>query len=189
FDAAAQAANVMIALKPDKGWLQTAWTLRGRVHRAKAERDPAIHAFTEALGTEASTVYGAEAALRLGELLTEAGRFDEAFKYLNDAATRAASPDLLGLRANAYAGLARNAEQKGDSEGALRYYMSVGILFDDPVLVTEALRKAAALLEQLGRNEEAKAMREELRTRYPTAPLTHSRGQATKVAWERTACS
>ncbi len=188
FDAAAQAANVMIALKPDKGWLQTAWTLAGRVHRAKGERDPAIHAFTEALGTGASTVFGAEAALRLGELLTDAGRFDEAYKHLNDAATRAASPDLLGLRANAYAGLARNAELKGDAEGALRYYMSVGILFDDPVLVPEALNKAAALLDKLGRAEEAKAMREELRARYPASPLAAPK-QAMAVTLERTVCS
>lgn len=188
YDAAAQAANVMIALKPDKGWLQTAWTLVGRVHRAKSERDPAIRAFTEALGTGATTVYGAEAALRLGELLTEAGRFDEAFKHLTDAAARAAAPDLLGLRANAYAGLARNAEQKGDAEGALRYYMSVGILFDDPVLVPEALSKAAALLDKLGRKEEAKAMRDELRTRYPASPLANP-GQARTATSERKVCS
>ena len=188
FAAAAQAANVMIALKPDKGWQQTAWTLLGRVHRAKGERDPAIHAFTEALATGASTVFGAESALRLGELLTEAGRFDEAFKNLNDAATRAASPDLLGLRANAYAGLARNAELKGDAEGALRYYMSVGILFDDSALVPEALSKAAALLDKLGRKEEAQAMRVELRTRYPASPLA-TPGQTRAVTLERKAGS
>jgi TolA-binding protein len=185
YDAAAQAATVMIALKPDKGWMQTAWTLLGRVHRAKSERDAAIHAFTEALGTGASTSYGAEAALRLGELLTDAGKYDEAFKQLNDAATRASSPELLGLRANAYAGLARNAEQKGDTEGALRYYMSVGILFDDPVLVPDALNKAAALLDKLGRKEEAKAMREELRARYPASPLANP-GQAGMALSERT---
>jgi tetratricopeptide (TPR) repeat protein len=134
-DAAVKAANTLISLKPDKGWLQTAWTVLGRVHRSKGERDPAIHAFTEALNAGASTAYGAEAALRLGELLTDAGKFEEAGKHLNDAASRAASPELLGLRAHAYAGLARNAELKGDVEAALRYYMSVGILFDDATLV------------------------------------------------------
>jgi tetratricopeptide (TPR) repeat protein len=170
-DAAAKAANALLALKPDKGWTQTAWTLLGRGHRAKGERDPAIHAFAEALNTGASTVYGAEAALRLGELLTEAGRFDEAAGHLNDAASRASSPELLGLRAHAYAGLARNAERKGDAEAALRYYMSVGILFNDGALVPEALHKAALLLDSLGRAEEARAMREELKTRYPDSPL------------------
>lgn len=183
-DAALKAAQSLIALKPDKGWMQTAWTVVGRVHRGKGERDPAIHAFTEALGTGASTVYGAEAALRLGELLTEAGRFDEAAKHLNDAALRAASPELLALRAHAYAGLARNAELKGDAEAALRYYMSVGILFDDAALVPEALHKAARLLDKLGRTDEAQAMREELKARYPESPLAKP-GQARAAAWGR----
>ncbi|MDD4173003.1 MAG: tetratricopeptide repeat protein [Kiritimatiellia bacterium] len=171
-DAAAKAANALLALKPDKGWVQTAWTVLGRIHRAKEERDPAIHAFTEALSAGASTAYGAEAALRLGELLTQAGRFDEAAKHLNDAASRAAAPELLGLRAHAYAGLARNAEEKGDAEAALRYYMSVGILFNDATLVPEALHKAATLLDKLGRGQEAQAMREELKARYPDSPLS-----------------
>jgi len=170
-DAAAQAANVLIGLKADKGWTQTAWTLLGRVYRAKGERDPAMHAFGEALATGASTAYGAEAALRLGELKSESGKYDEASKYLDDAAMRASSPELLGLRANAYAGLARNAELKGDSEAALRYYMSVGILFDDASLVPEALSKAASLLDKCGRVDEARAMREELKARYPDSPL------------------
>ena len=169
-DAAVKAANTLISLKPDKGWLQTAWTVLGRVHRSKGERDPAIHAFTEALNAGASTAYGAEAALRLGELLTDAGKFEEAGKHLNDAASRAASPELLGLRAHAYAGLARNAELKGDVEAALRYYMSVGILFDDATLVPEALHKASVLLDKLGRAAEAQAMRDELKTRYPDSP-------------------
>ena len=176
YDAAAQAANTLIAQNVDKGWKQTAWTLLGRVHRAKSERDPAIHAFTQALETGASTSFGAEAALRLGELLTESGKYDEAFKRLNDAAVRASTPELLGLRAHAYAGLARNAELKGDAEGALRYYMSVGILFDDVTLVPEALHKAAALLDRLGRAQEARAMRDELRTRYPNSPLANPGG-------------
>jgi len=171
YDAAAKAARTLVAIKADKGWTQTAWTLQGRVFLAKSERDPAAQAFRESLATGASTVYGAEAALRLGELLTDSGKYEEAAQQLNDAATRAASPDMLGLRARAYAGLARNAESKGDSEGALRYYMSVGILFDDATLVPEALNKSALLLDKLGRADEARAMRDELRARYPASPL------------------
>lgn len=181
-EAAAKAAQALLALKPDKGWVQTAWTVLGRIHRDKGERDPAIRAFGEALATGASTAYGAEAALRLGELLTDAGRFAEAAGHLNDAAARAAPPELIGLRARAYAGLARNAEAQGDVEAALRYYMSVGILFDDPVLVPEALHKSALLLDKAGRAEEARAMREELKTRYPASPL--SAQKQTKTAYK-----
>ena len=186
--AAIQAATRLVELKVDKGWTQTGWTLLGRVHRAKGERDPALHAFTEALATGASTAYGAESALRLGELLSEAGRFDDAEKHLTDAASRAATPDLLGLRAHAYAGLARNAERKGDSEAALRYHISVGILFDDPTLVPQSLHQAAVLLDKSGRAREAAALREELRTRYPASPLANP-VPSTAAAGERKAGS
>ena len=55
--------------------------------------------------------------------------------------------------------------------------MSVGILFNDATLVPEALHKAAVLLDKLGRGQEAQAMREELRVRYPDSPLSRQ-GQA-----------
>jgi len=169
-DNAVRAANTLLAQpSADKGWKQTAWTLIGRARRAKNERDPAMQAFSESLATGASTVYGTEAALGLGELLTDAGKYDEAAARLNEAATRAASQEQLRWRALAYRGLARNAELKGDAEGALRFYMSVAILFDDPVLVPESMYKAAALLEKLGRSNEARAMREEAKGRYPNA--------------------
>jgi TolA-binding protein len=170
YDNAIRAANVLLALPAaDKGWKQTAWTLIGRARRTKNERDPAMQAFTEALATGASTVYGTEAALSLGELLTDAGKYDDAATRLNEAALRAAPQDQLRWRAMAYSGLARNAELKGDAEGALRYYMSVSILFNDPALVPESMVKAIALLDKLERTAEANAMRDELKARYPNA--------------------
>jgi len=169
YDSASKAAYVLIKMKPDKGWAQTAWTVLGRIHRDKGERDPAIYAFQQSVATGASTDYGAEAALRLGELLTDSARYDEAERSLNDAVGRAAAPEMLGMRARAYAGLARNAELKGDLEAAVRYYISVGILFDHKEIVPEALRKAAELLEKQGRAEEGGKLREELRQRYPDA--------------------
>ncbi len=171
YDSATKAAYVLIKLKPDKGWQQTAWTVIGRVHRDKGERDPAIYAFQQALATGASTDYGAESALRLGELLMESGRYEEAEKSFKDAASRTAKPKLIGMRARAYFGLARNAELKGDLESAVRYYISVGILFDHKDIVPEALSKAAELLEKQGRAKEAKKMREELKQRYPASPF------------------
>jgi len=171
YDNAIRAANTLLTLpSADKGWKQTAWTLIGRTHRTKNERDAAMKAFTESLATGASTVYGTEAALSLGEMLAEAGKHDEAVLRLNEAALRAAPKEQLRWRALAYCGLARNAEMKGDAEDALRYYISVSILFDDPVLVPDAMVKAAALLDKLGRGGEAGTMREELKARYPNAP-------------------
>lgn len=170
YDSAVKAAEALIKMKPDQGWAQTAWCILGRVHRDKGERDPAINAFQQAIATGATTDYGTEAALRLGELLTDSGRYEEAEKSFNDAAARAAAPEMLGMRARAYAGLARNAELKGDLDAALRYYISVGILFDHQEIVPAALSKAAELLDKQGRPEEANKMREELKQRYPNAP-------------------
>ena len=181
YDNAIRAANTLLALpSADKGWKQTAWTLIGRARHLKNERDPAMQAFTESLATGASTVYGTEAALRLGELLTDAGKHDEAAVRLNEAAVRATPQDQLRWRALAYCGLARNAELKGDTESAVRYYMSVSILFNDPVLVPDAMAKAAALLDKLGRTAEANAMRDERKARYPdvAAPAGGAEGGA-----------
>lgn len=169
FDAAGKAARILISIQPDKGWLQTGWTLLGRVHRTKGERDPAIHAFREALKTGASTEYEPEASLRLGELLSEAGQFEEAATYLDRAARHASGASQVALRAHAYLALARNAERRGQDEEALRFYISVGILFEDDQLVPEALKKASALLDKLGRPAEAESLREELKNRYPDA--------------------
>jgi len=170
YDDAIHTANTLLTLpSADKGWKQTAWTIIGRARRKKNERDPAMQAFAEALATGAATVYGTEAALGLGEILTEMGKFSEAAARLNEAALRAAPQEQLRWRALAYSGLARNAEMKGDADAALRYYMSIGILFDDPVIVPESMSKAAALLDKLGRGGEATAMRDELKARYPNA--------------------
>ena len=171
YDSASKAAYILIKLKPDKGWQQTAWAILGRVHRDKGERDPAIYAFQQAVATGASTEYGTESALRLGELLTDSGRYDEAEKSFNDAVARASTPEMLGMRARAYVGLARNAEMKGDLESAVRHYIIVGILFDHKELVPDALNKAAQLLDKQGRADEANKMREELKQRYPDSTL------------------
>ena len=170
YSASIQAAKTLLAQpdnRADKGWKQTAWALIGRAHLAKVERDAAIRAFTEALATGATTEFGTEAALRLGELMAESGKYDEAIRYLTDAAAKASTPAQVGVRARAYMGLAKASQSKGDEDAALRYYMSVGILFDNPVIVPEALTKAAALLDKHGRAAEATAMREELKARYP----------------------
>lgn len=169
FDDALHATHVLLKMNSDKGWKQTASTILGRVYRKKGDRDPAMKAFTEALATGATTVYGTEAALSLGEMFSDAGKYAEATTYLNDAATRASSQDQLPWRARAYAALARNAERNNDREGALRYYMSVSILFNDPVIVPDCIKKAITILDALNRREEAQAMRDELKTRYPDA--------------------
>ncbi len=100
-------------------------------------------------------------------MLSDAGKYAEAATHLTDAATRASSQEQLPWRARAYAALARNAERNKDPQGALRYYMSVSILFNDSVIVPECMKKAISILDTLGRRDEAQAMRDELKVRYP----------------------
>jgi hypothetical protein len=50
---------------------------------------------------------------------------------------------------------------------ALRYYLSIALLYDDPVLVPAALDKAASLHTALGHPAESEAIGRELFERYP----------------------
>jgi TolA-binding protein len=164
------AARSMLLRAPSPEWRQAAFTLLARALQAQQKRDEAIAAHLQALAVEARTRYGAESALRLGELLLETGRVQEAEAQLKDAATRASTPELQHLRAYAYAALGQAAEQRGDREGAVRFHMSVAILFDDPEKVPAALDRAAVLLAELGRDAESRATVAELLERYPASP-------------------
>lgn len=164
------AARSLLERAPSPDWRQAAWTLIGRALRAQQRGEEAIAAFGQALAADARTRFGAEAALRLGELQLAAGRAVEAESALRDAAARASSPELQGLRATAYAALGFAAEKRGDREAAIRYHMSVAILFDDAAKVPPALDRAAALLAELGRAQESRAAAAELCERYPDSP-------------------
>jgi tetratricopeptide (TPR) repeat protein len=105
--------------------------------------------------------------LRLGELLIDAGRLDDADTRLREAVAKTSAPEWQGLRAHAYAGLGRCAEARDQKELALRYYLSVALLYDDPVLVPAALEKVARLHAALGHPAESEAAGSELIDRYP----------------------
>lgn len=168
FRAARDAADELASRKASAEWTQAGNALSGRASAAMAETNAAVAAFRAAADSPAKTRYGAEAALRLGELLcATGGGTAEADRYLSLAARRASSPALAAIRANAYYGLAKSAERQSRADDAVRYYMSVAILFDDPVLVPKALDRAAALLREAGRDDEAGAALEERSRRYP----------------------
>lgn len=176
------AARAMAARAPSPEWKQTAFTLLARAQQARQRPAEAIAAYTQALAVEARTRYGAEAALRLGELLMATGRLDEAVARLQDAAARASTPELQDLRAYAYAALGTAVERRGDREAAVRYHMSVAILFDDAERVPAALDRAATLLAELGREAESRATVAELLERYPGSPPALRRRQADAAA-------
>lgn len=175
------AARAMVARAPSAEWKQASATLLARALQAQDKREAAIEAYQQALASGARTRYGAEAALRLGELLLTAKRTEEAEAQLRDAAARASTPELQDFRAYAYAALGRAAESRGDRETAVRYHMSVAILFDDPERVPAALDRAAALLAELGRTDESRATVAELLQRYPDSPQARRHGPAATV--------
>jgi hypothetical protein len=75
---------------------------------------------------------------------------------------------MIRLRAQAYAALARNEEERGDAAAALGYHLLVGTLFDDPEIVPPALWRAAAIMRQQGNEKDAAALTAELKQRYPS---------------------
>ena len=112
------AARAMLERAPTPEWQQTAYTLLARSRQAREHPADAIEAYTKALDTGARTRYGAEAALRLGELLMATGRLEQAEARLQEAARRASTPELQEFRAYAYAALGAVAEKRGDREAA-----------------------------------------------------------------------
>jgi TolA-binding protein len=76
---------------------------------------------------------------------------------------------MVAIRLRAYASLAKNEENRGDMDAALKYHMVVGTLFDEPVLVPKSLKAAAQILRAQGKGDESKALLDEMAKRYPNA--------------------
>ncbi len=154
------------ATAPD--WKEAGYTLLGRAQIALKKYDEAIVSYKAASEVKAGTKYGAESTLRLAEALLEHKKdYVQAEKYFQMAGSRASSPQLVDIRAMAYAGLGACLEGRNDLESALRYSLSVGILFDDAVIVPKALNRASNILVKLNRAEEAAQVKAELMERYP----------------------
>ncbi|MGN0852372.1 MAG: tol-pal system YbgF family protein [Kiritimatiellia bacterium] len=173
--AAQTAARIIEKRNIDASWNQIGATLTGRACESLGEQDAAAAAYLRALKTGARTDAGAQAALALGRLETSKGLFDEAKEHLADAVARAQAPKLIAIRVQAYAALAHNEEERGDAAAALGYHMLVGTLFDDPGVVPHALARAAAILKEQGKVEEAKGLMDELKKRYPKAVVETGR--------------
>ncbi len=71
------------------------------------------------------------------------------------------------IRADAYLSLALLSEKEGRADDALRYYMTISLLFDDAKRVPRAIESAIRILDRLERFDESKAMKAELKKRFP----------------------
>lgn len=156
-------------------WKQIAWSLYGRALMRTDATKKAVAALERSLKEDAHTREGAEAGLFLGDLKLEAGKYEEAAAHFERAAEAAASDDLMDVRAKSYFGMGQVAAAREDWAEAIRYFLSVGILFDDPTLTPESLYRAVDALEKAGRTEESARTREELKQRYPESEWTAKR--------------
>lgn len=167
FDRAVAPARLVAVATNDPSWAQIGWSLAGRAWMGLGRSAEAEQAFSRALAVKAATPYGAEAALRLGEIAIARTNHASAVRYLEQAAQLASDERTLGIRVQAYAALGRAARARGDAESAARYFMAVALLFDDAELVPECLRAAADSFDRLGRAADRDKALAELKRRYP----------------------
>jgi TolA-binding protein len=167
FAESTEAASLLVERSKEPVWQETGWCMVGRGMMAQGKTDDAVKAFEKSLAAGGGTRFGAESALKLGGLSFGAGSFADARKHFDKAARLASDENMLGVRANAYAGLGRTAKAESELEKAARYFMSVAVLYDDPELVPECLYEAVQAFRTLKRSSDAVKAAKELIKRYP----------------------
>lgn len=163
--ASAERAGVALAGQ-DGVWSALGWYQAGRAREEMKKNNEAREAYRKVFSTQ-PTRESVESCYRLGRLALTAGDSDEARSSLTRAAEMAGDEALADLRARSYFSLAELEEKTGQMEQAARTFLSVALLYDDPVLTPESLYRAAHLLEKLGRGGDQKRTSQELRERYP----------------------
>jgi len=163
-----QAADRLVVAERAPKWRQSGWYILGRAYAGQGQASKAIGAYEQVIeiGGDASSV--AEAALALGDAALAEEEADKAGAYYEQAASHPAA--TISARARAYAGQGRAAQESGDFDKAARYFMSVAILYNDPVLVPDCLVQAAVCLEASGDSEGAERALAERKSRYPDIP-------------------
>ncbi len=175
YDGCVAAGRTLAERAREPALIQTGWALAGRGYWAKGDRKAAVEAFSNAMAVPAKTEFGAEAALRIGEIALELQDFKKAMDWFRQAAELAADDARIGIRARAYAGLGMAAKRAGQWDTAVRFLMSVPILFetadDDAELIPRCLYEAAEVFQKLGRQTEADEVLKELAARFPSSPF------------------
>jgi TolA-binding protein len=167
WDNALSAARQLISAGETPAWRQIGYYLLGRAELGRGANMEARRAFKDALEQGADTREGAAAALEWGRLALRFEDFEEAAEAFQAAASKAVADELMDVRAQAYAGLGDAAAGREAWEDAARYYLSVGLLFDDENIVPGALYKAVEAFERAGLFKESREALQVLRERYP----------------------
>jgi len=162
-----KAAELLVNQASEPGWAQSGWVLQGRALDKLGDKKKAQEAYERALAIKVNTHYASEAALRLGDIAIADKNSTSATAYFKLATSKATAAGETSIRARASLGLGRAAELAGNSEDAVRYYMSVAILYDHDKLVPESLYRSAVAYNSLGRSSDRNKAAQELMKRYP----------------------
>ena len=140
WDAAIAAASTLERRQIEPAWKQVAATLVGQAREGMGEKDAAMEAYARALATGSNTESGAQAALALGRLESANGLFNEARKHLNDAISRAQSPEMSPLRDQAQSALAEiderlMNEKREEKFAQIQKILRAGSSFDNHFVV------------------------------------------------------
>ncbi len=164
---AEKTAIILVEQTADLSWKQVAWTLAGRARRARRMTAEAETAFRNAAQIDIKSRYLAESTLRLADVLLERGLNAEAEKHFSLAVQRCAAPELQDMRIYAYTGLGHAALAAGRKDEAVKYLMTVCLLYQNDTIIPRIMVETIDLLDGMGRDEDAATMRAELITTYP----------------------
>ena len=113
-------------------------------------------------GTKAADL----AAFYAGSCYLKLGDFNNAVKYLKDFKTSA-----VQVQAKAYGLLGDAYSELNKKEEAVEQYKKAGTYFEqDEIISPEYLFRAGYLYESMGKNQDAIAMYELIKTKYPSSP-------------------
>ncbi|MBU0678787.1 MAG: tetratricopeptide repeat protein [Verrucomicrobia bacterium] len=166
-EGACKAASVLVKQGDSEAWKQIGWYLQGLAQAQLGLKDKAVAAFESAMKADANTREGSAAALELGVIYRKSHDYEKSVAALTTAGETASEPDLADIRARSYYNLGLVALEEEAWEEAARYFMSVGILFDDPELTPECLARAAECFAKINKPESRDAALDELKKRYP----------------------
>ncbi len=162
----------LLTEQEDAAWQQSGHALMGRAYVGLEKYEDAEEAWRSALDIDVRTTYAGEAALRLGLFLLEREALDEARMYLRRASDLAAGAEADAVRARSLIGLGKVALANEQPNEAVRLFLSVGILYDDPELVPESLYLAAKSFAAEDRQDDVERITTELKSRYPESDWT-----------------
>ncbi len=174
---AAAAARLLAAQGGNDGWKLLGHYIAGTAERELGNTAAAKQEFELAAAINLNAREAIDAVYQLGLLALAGQQPEAAIESFKRAADRAGSDATMDIRARCYLqlGIAHEALQQWSE--AARFYLGVGVLFDDPVLTPESLYRAAGALEAQQKPGQRDQVLTELKQRYPGSDWTRKAGE------------